>query len=127
MSGSSSRATLQRPTKEEIGRIPERCRLKIGILSVKNIPQVALLIALFLSSCTELLPPAPKQYGANDYAVGEAKPYPQEVSLAKKRLQNFILRADPKQRALLAQNPYVAVQASELVDGEIWALLRQVS
>jgi hypothetical protein len=94
---------------------------------VKNIPQVALLISLFLSSCTELLPPAPKQYGANDYAVGEAEPYPQEVSLAKKRLQNFIRRADPKQRALLAQNRYVAVQANELVAGEIWPLLRELA
>jgi len=99
---------------------------------VKNIPQIALLIALVLSSCTEsplspLLPPAPRQYGANDYAVGEAQPYPQEVKLAKQRLANFIRRADPKQRQLLDQNPYVAVQATELLAGEIWPLLRELS
>jgi hypothetical protein len=97
---------------------------------VKNIPQIALLSALLLSSCTELSPlwpPAPSQYGVNDYAVGEAKPYPQEVKLAKQRLANFIRRADPKQRQLLDQNPYVAVQATELVAGEVWPLLRQLS
>ena len=99
---------------------------------MKNIPQIALLIALVLSSCTEsplspLLPPAPRQYGANDYAVGEAQPYPQEVKLAKQRLANFIRRADPKQRQLLDQNPYVAVQATELLAGEIWPLLRELS
>jgi hypothetical protein len=99
---------------------------------VKSIPQIALLVCLFLSSCTQLslsplLPASPKQYGANDYAVGEAEPYPQEVILAKKRLQNFIRRADPTQKELLAQNPYVAVQAYELVAGEIWPLLRELA
>jgi len=100
---------------------------------VKNLPQIAVLIALLLSSCTEssplssLLPPTPKQYGNNDYAVGEAKPYLQEVKLAQKRLVNFLRRADPKQRRLLDQNPYVAVQASELLAGEVWPLLRELS
>jgi hypothetical protein len=67
------------------------------------------------------------QYGDNDYAVGEARPYPQEVKLAEQRLANFIRRADPKQRQLLDQNPYVAVQANELLAGEDWPLLRELS
>jgi hypothetical protein len=97
---------------------------------VKNIPQIALLSALLLSSCTELstlLPPAPIQYGANDYAVGEAKPYPQEVKLAEQRLANFVRRANPRQRQLFDQNPYVAVEATELLAGEIWPLLRELA
>jgi hypothetical protein len=98
---------------------------------VKNIPQIVLLITLLLSSCTlvsPLLPPSPKNYGdANDYAVGEAQPYPQEVKLAKLRLANFIRRADPEQRQLLDQHPYVAVQANELVAGEIWPLERELA
>ena len=100
---------------------------------MKNIPKIALLICLLLSSCTEssttlssLLPPKPRQYGGNDYAVGEAQPYPQEVQLAKKRLANFIRRADLKQRQLLDLNPYVAVQANVLVAGEDWPLLREL-
>jgi hypothetical protein len=98
---------------------------------VKNIPQIVLLITLLLSSCTlvsPLLPPSPKNYGgANDYAVGEAQPYPQEVKLAKQRLANFIRRADPEQRQLLDQHPYVAVQANALVAGEIWPLERELA
>ena len=100
---------------------------------MKNIPKIGLLIALFLSSCTNLgllsplLPPSPKGYGSNDYAVGEAKPYPQEVKLAQQRLANFIRRADSRQRQRLEQNPYVAVQANELVAGEIWPLLRELA
>jgi hypothetical protein len=73
------------------------------------------------------MPPTPRQYGTDDYAVGEAQPYPQEVILAKKRLANFIRRANPRQRQLLDQNSYVAVQANELVAGEIWPLLRELS
>jgi hypothetical protein len=98
---------------------------------VKHLPLIALLIPLLLSSCTEissvLVPPGPRQYGTNDYAVGEAQPYPQEVILAKKRLANFIRRAGPRQRQVLDQNPYVAVQASELVAGEVWPLMRELS
>jgi hypothetical protein len=100
---------------------------------VKNLAQIALLSALLLSSCTDLgslsylLPPSPRQYGASDYAVGEAKPYPQEVKLARQRLANFIRRANPRQRQMLDQNPYVAVQANEILAGEDWPLLRQLS
>ena len=98
---------------------------------MKNIPQIALLITLVLSSCTlvsPFLPASPKNYGGgNDYAVGEAQPYPQEVKLAEQRLVNFIRRADPEQRQLLDQHPYVAVQAYELVAGEIWPLERELA
>ena len=100
---------------------------------MKNIPQIASLVVLFLSSCTNLgllsplLPPSPKQYSTNDYAVGEAEPYPQEVKLAQRRLANFIRRANPRQKQLLEENPYVAVQANELAAGEIWPLLRELS
>jgi hypothetical protein len=128
MSRSSSPRNFQPSTKDEIGRILKRCRLKIGIPSVKNILQIALLLSLFLSSCTVLVPPGPTQkYGANDYAVGQAEPYPQEVKLGKKRLENFIRRANPRQKQLLAENPYVAVQANELVAGEDWPLLRELA
>jgi hypothetical protein len=100
---------------------------------VKNIPKIALLFTLVLSSCTQsstlssLLPPTPRQYGGNDYAVGEAQPYPQEVQLAKKRLANFIRRADAKQKQLLDRIPYVAVQANIMSAGEDWPLLRELS
>jgi len=74
-----------------------------------------------------LVPPSPQKYGANDYAVGEARPYPQEVKLGRLRLENFIRRANPRQKQLLDENPYVAVQANELVAGEDWPLLRELA
>jgi hypothetical protein len=99
---------------------------------VKNIPQIALLITLFLTSCSDIetviVPPSPKTYGGrNDYAVGTAQPYPQEVKLAEQRLANFIRRANPTQKELLDQHPIVAVQANELVAGEIWPLMRELA
>ena len=100
---------------------------------MKNIPKIVLLTALLLSSCTNLgllsplVPPSPKGYGTNDYAVGEAQPYPQEVKLAQRRLANFIRRATPRQKQLLEQNQFVAVQAYELTAGEIWPLLRELA
>jgi len=97
---------------------------------VRTLSRSILVLSLFLSSCTlvqPLLPPTPKTYGSGDYAVGEAEPYPREVRLAKERLQNFIRRANPSQKVLLDRNPYVAVQANELVAGEIWPLLRELS
>jgi hypothetical protein len=99
---------------------------------VKNIPQIALLMTLFLTSCSDIqtvvVPPSPKAYGTgNDYAVGTAQPYPQEVKLAKQRLANFVRRANPRQQLVLDQNPIVAVQANELVAGEIWPLMRELA
>lgn len=94
---------------------------------MKRCAPLALLLTLLFSSCEVLLPPAPKAYGPDDYAIGEARPYPQEVKLAKLRLRNFLRRADPKQRLAVIQNPYVAIQANEIEAGEDWQLLRELS
>jgi hypothetical protein len=66
-------------------------------------------------------------WGSNDYAIGEAQPYPQEVQLAKLRLRNFLRRANPQQRLAVQRNPYVAIQANEITAGEDWPLLRELS
>jgi hypothetical protein len=97
---------------------------------VKRCALFALLLVLSLNSCEvlrPLLPLAPQKYGSNDYALGEAEPYRQEVKLAKLRLRNFLRRANPRQRLLLSQNPYVAIQAAEITAGEDWHLMRQLS
>jgi hypothetical protein len=96
-------------------------------LSVKGCASFALLLTLLLSSCEVLLPSGPKAYGPNDYALGEARPYPQEVRLAKLRLRNFLRRANARQRLALDQNLYVAIQANEITAGEDWPLLRELS
>jgi hypothetical protein len=94
---------------------------------MKSCVPIALLLTLLLSSCEVLLPPEPTVHGRDDYAVGEARPYPQEVKLAKLRLRNFLRRANPQQRLALDRNPYVAVQANEITAGEDWQLLRELS
>lgn len=86
-----------------------------------------LLLTLLLSSCEILFPPVPQAWGPNDYAIGLAQPYPQEVKLAKLRLRNFLRRADPHQRLVVEQNPYVAIQANEITAGEDWPLMRELS
>jgi hypothetical protein len=92
------------------------------------------LLTLSLSSCeifprvSQLLFPRVSQpWGPNDYAVGVAPPYPQEVKLAKLRLRNFLRRADQRQRLVVEQNPYVAIQANEITAGEDWPLMRRLS
>jgi hypothetical protein len=87
----------------------------------------ALLLTLSLSSCAVLFPPGPLAYGPDDYAIGEAQPFPQEIKLAKLRLRNFLRRADPRQRLALNQNPYVAIQANEIAASDDWQLLRELS
>jgi hypothetical protein len=95
--------------------------------SVKGYGPFALLLTLLLSSCEVLMPSGPKGYGPDDYALGEARPYPQEVSLAELRLRNFLRRANARQRLALNQSPYVAIQANEIEAGEDWQLLRELS
>jgi hypothetical protein len=94
---------------------------------VKRRTAIALLLTLLFSSCEILLPPGPAGYGPDDYAIGEAGPYPQEVKLAKLRLRNFLRRANPRQRLVLDRNPYVAIQANEIAASDDWHLLRELS
>jgi hypothetical protein len=94
---------------------------------VKRRSAIALLLTLSLSSCEILFPSVRQVWGPNDYAIGEARPYPQEVQLAKLRLQNFLRRANPQQRLAVERNRYVAIQANEISAGEDWQLLRELS
>lgn len=53
-----------------------------------------------------------------------AQPYPQEVLLAKKRLQNFLRRARLENQKTLQQTAFVAIEASQLSAGEVFSILR---
>jgi hypothetical protein len=52
-----------------------------------------------------------------------AQPYPREALLAQKRFQNFLQRADGKRRLILAETPFVAVRAYQLVANEVPGLV----
>jgi hypothetical protein len=64
---------------------------------------------------------------SNDYALMSATPYNSEIALARERLQRFLAKANPKKRAILAQNPVVAVEAYVLSAGEVGPLLRRLN
>jgi len=64
---------------------------------------------------------------SNDYALMSATPYNSEIALARERLQKFLAKANPKKRALLAQNPVVAVEAYLLTAGEVGPILRRLN
>ncbi len=52
-----------------------------------------------------------------------AQPYPKETLLAQKRFQNFLRRANSIQRLILAETPYVAVRAYQLIANEVPGLV----
>lgn len=52
-----------------------------------------------------------------------AQPYPRETLLAQKRFQNFLQRANANRRLILAETPYVAVRAYQLVANEVPGLV----
>jgi hypothetical protein len=62
-----------------------------------------------------------------DYALMSATPYNSEIALARERLQRFLAKTDPKKRAILAQNPIVAVEAYVLTAGEVGPILRRLN
>jgi hypothetical protein len=85
------------------------------------------LAALAINSCTLFNPSPGTGFGPNDYAVRRAPPDGREVSLAQKRLQNFLRRADAHQRSILEQNPVVAVQANQIDASDVPGLVYQLA
>src|SRR5262245_60744803 len=83
------------------------------------------LAALVINSCSSFAPGT--GLDRIDYAVRYASPNGKEISLAQKRLQSFLQRADARQRGLLGQNPVVAVQANEIDASEVPGLIYQLS
>ncbi|HEY6839639.1 MAG TPA: hypothetical protein VI114_00365 [Chthoniobacterales bacterium] len=82
-----------------------------------------LMISLGFASCALSLSSSGTPFGPNDYAFMEAQPYPQEIRLAQKRFQNFLRRANAKQRLTLAETPFVAVRAYQLTASEVPGLV----
>jgi hypothetical protein len=88
--------------------------------------RLVLSLMLFgLASCAT----TPQNTVANthDYALMSATPYNSEIALGRERLERFLAKADPKKRAVLAQNPVVAVEAYVLTAGEVGPILRRLN
>jgi hypothetical protein len=86
---------------------------------VKKYLLILVIVSLFSGSCMLHSPVQYTSFGPNDHAFLLAQPYPRELALAKKRFQNFLRRANARQKLLLAQTPYVAVRAYTLTADEV--------
>jgi hypothetical protein len=62
-----------------------------------------------------------------DYGLISATPYSSETNLGRERVDKFLGRMNPKKQALLAQTPYLAVQAGSLSAGEVGNILRRLN
>ena len=82
-----------------------------------------LMISLGFASCALSPHSSGTPFGPDDYAFVRAQPYPQETLLAQKRFQNFLRRANAKQRLTLAETPFVAVRAYQLTASEVPGLV----
>ena len=87
--------------------------------------QFALSLLVFGSFFTGTCP-LPASAGTTDYALMSATPYNSEIGLARARLEKFLYKANAKKRAILAQTPVVAIEASVLTAAEVGPLLRRI-
>ena len=71
--------------------------------------------------------PLPVSAGSTDYALMSATPYNSEIAIARARLEQFLYKANAKKRAILAQTPVVAVEASVLTASEVAPILRRIA
>jgi len=82
---------------------------------------------LLIGSVLGAVSPQAAVASSNDYALMSATPYNSEIALARERLEKFLAKANPKKRAILAQNPIVAVEAYVLTAGEVGPILRRLN
>jgi hypothetical protein len=87
--------------------------------SLKRLLLLIVVIGLACGSCALNPDSTSTPFGPDDYAFTRARPYPQETSLAQRRFQNFLERANAKERLTLAETPYVAVRAYQLIASEV--------
>jgi hypothetical protein len=78
-----------------------------------------ILFSLLCGSCAQHPGSSGAPFGADDYAFMRAGPYAKETALAQKRFENFLRRANAKQRLTLAETPFVAVRAYQLKASEV--------
>jgi hypothetical protein len=81
---------------------------------------------LLLGSLFTGISPLPVSAGTTDYALMSATPYNSEIAIARQRLEKFLYTANAKKRAILAQNPVVAVEAAVVTAAEVGPLLRRI-
>jgi hypothetical protein len=61
-----------------------------------------------------------------DYGVMSATPYNSEIAIGRERMEKFLYTANAKQRAILAQNPVIAVEAALVPAAETGPLYHRI-
>lgn len=107
------------------------CLLELLSISSSRIVKPFLLLlmltGLSCGSCALYPHSSGSPFGPNDYAFMSAQPYPKETLLAQKRFQDFVRRANAKERSTLAETPFVAVRAYQLNASEVPGLIPRMA
>jgi hypothetical protein len=78
--------------------------------------------ALFLGGCA-----SSASSGSRDYTMSVGTAYPNEANLAQERVTKYLARLKPEQKEKIAQNDYLAVEATELSVSEVPGLSSRVT
>ena len=62
-----------------------------------------------------------------EYALAVGRPYPNELGVAQERVNRYLARLKPSQRAQLMQNEYLAVEATTVPASEVPGLANKIS
>jgi hypothetical protein len=68
----------------------------------------------------------PSAKANQDYGVMSATPYNSEIAIGRERMEKFLYTANAKKRAILAQNPVIAVEAALVPAAETGPLFMRI-
>ena len=80
------------------------------------------LTVVFLNGCA-----SPAKSGYHDYTVALGTAYPNEARIAQERVNKYLARLKPEQKERIAQNDYLAVEATEVPVSEVPGLASRIT
>ena len=80
------------------------------------------LTVVFLNGCA-----SSAKSGYSDYTVALGTAYPSEASIAQERVNKYLARLKPEKRQQIAQNDYLAVEATEVPVSEVPGLASRIT
>ena len=87
-----------------------------------SIPLVFTCLAFFLNGCASS---AKSDY--KDYTLGVGAAYPAEAKVAQERVNKYLEHLKPDKKARLAENEYLAVEATQVPVSEVPGLSSRIS
>jgi hypothetical protein len=80
------------------------------------------LAAVFINGCA-----SSAKSGYRDYSVAVGAAYPNEANLAQERVNKYLARLTPEKKEQIAQNEYLAVEATEVPVSEVPGLAARIT